>query len=110
NLERVNADMLELKNMSRVVCVPCREETIRGFSDIDLLIIDEAARVPDNLYRAVRPMLAVSKGRLIALSTPYGQRGWFWNAWAREGTGMTGWPTERRAQRNAPVLLNSEAT
>ena len=35
-------------------------------------------------YRAVRPMLAVSKGRLIALSTPYGQRGWFWNAWARE--------------------------
>jgi len=27
------------------VCVPCREETIRGFSAIDLMIIDEAARL-----------------------------------------------------------------
>jgi hypothetical protein len=84
-LERMTAEVLELKNMSKIVCVPCREDTIRGFSAIDLLVIDEAARVPDELYRAVRPMLAVSKGRLIALSTPYGKRGWFWNAWAREG-------------------------
>jgi hypothetical protein len=52
---------------------------------VDLLIIDEAARVPDDLYRAVRPMLAVSKGRLICLSTPYGKRGFFWEAWARGG-------------------------
>src|ERR1019366_5361804 len=51
----------------------------------DLLIIDEASRVPDELYRAVRPMLAVSKGRLLCLSTPYGKRGFFWNAWARGG-------------------------
>jgi hypothetical protein len=26
-------------------------------------------------------MLAVSKGRLIALSTPFGRRGWFHDAW-----------------------------
>jgi hypothetical protein len=26
-------------------------------------------------------MLAVSNGRLIALSTPFGQRGWFYEAW-----------------------------
>ena len=48
---------------------------------MSLLVIDEAARVDDSLYRAVRPMLAVSRGRLIALSTPYGQRGWFYEAW-----------------------------
>jgi hypothetical protein len=30
---------------------------------------------------AVRPMLAVSGGRLLALSTPFGQRGWFYRAW-----------------------------
>ena len=30
---------------------------------------------------AVRPMLAVSQGRLIALSTPAGKRGWFYEAW-----------------------------
>jgi hypothetical protein len=38
--------------------------------------------VPDALYLAVRPMLAVSKGCLLALSTPYGQRGWFHDAWS----------------------------
>jgi hypothetical protein len=45
-----------------------------------LLIIDEAARVADALYCAVRPMLAVTRGRLVALSTPFGKRGWFHDA------------------------------
>src|SRR5262245_36206371 len=51
------------------------------FRCVSLLIIDEAARVSDNLYCGVRPMLAVSHGKLIALSTPFGQRGWFYEAW-----------------------------
>jgi hypothetical protein len=68
---------------SRVLCLPCREDTIRGFAHVDLLLLDEAALVPDDLYRAVRPILAVSNGRLIALSTPRGKRGFFWRAWTR---------------------------
>jgi hypothetical protein len=73
---------LELTNGSRVVCLPGREDTIRSFGGVTLLVIDEAARVPDDLYRAVRPMLAVSRGRLICLSTPFGRRGFFHRAWA----------------------------
>jgi phage terminase large subunit-like protein len=84
-VQRQTQEELQLTNMSRVVCLPCREETIRGYSHVSLLIIDEAARVPDDLYRAVRPMLAVSNGRLICLSTPYGKRGFFYNAWANGG-------------------------
>jgi hypothetical protein len=76
---------LQLSNLSRIVCLPCREDTIRGYASVSLLIIDEAARVPDDLYRAVRPMLAVSGGRLICLSTPYGKRGFFHDAWAAGG-------------------------
>lgn len=72
---------VEFTNGSRVVSLPGDEGTIRGFSGVTLLIIDEAARVTDDLYCAVRPMLAVSRGRLIALSTPFGQRGWFFEAW-----------------------------
>ena len=83
--KRVNAQEIEMENYSRIVSLPCREDTIRGYAHVDLLIIDEAARVPDDLYRAVRPMLAVSKGRLICLSTPYGKRGFFWDAWANGG-------------------------
>src|SRR5262249_6096044 len=74
-LARRTRHELELANFSRVVCLPCNEETVRGYAGISLLIIDEAARVPDDLYRAVRPMLAVSGGRMICLSTPYGKRG-----------------------------------
>jgi hypothetical protein len=75
---------LELANGGRILCLPGTEETVRGYSP-SLVIIDEAARTADALYRAVRPMLAVTQGRLVALSTPFGQRGWFHNAW--QGTG-----------------------
>jgi hypothetical protein len=35
---------------------------VRGFAGVHLLIIVEAARVPDDLYRALRPMVATSEG------------------------------------------------
>jgi phage terminase large subunit-like protein len=68
-------------NDSRIIALPGTEKNIRGFSDVDLLILDEAARIEDALYEAVRPMLAVSGGRLAALTTPWGKRGWFYHAW-----------------------------
>lgn len=76
---------LELTNGSRIVSLPGTEATIRGYSGVDLLIIDEAARVEDALYFSVRPMLAVSGGRLVALTTPFGKRGWFFKAWTDGG-------------------------
>ena len=75
---------LELTNGSRILCLPGSEATIRGFSGVSLLVIDEASRVPDELYYAVRPMLAVSQGTLVALTTPFGKRGWFYEAWQSE--------------------------
>jgi len=72
---------LELDNGSRIVSLPGKEGTVRGYSGVRLLAIDEASRVVDELYYAVRPMLAVSQGRLLALSTPFGNRGWWFEAW-----------------------------
>jgi hypothetical protein len=72
---------LELANGSRIISLPGDESTVRGYSGVKLLVVDEAARVPDDLYRAVRPMLAVSGGRLICLSTPWGKRGFFFEEW-----------------------------
>jgi hypothetical protein len=76
---------LELPNGSRLVALPGTEATVRGYSGVKLLVIDEASQVPDGLYYALRPMLAVSGGRLIALSTPFGKRGWWYEAWANGG-------------------------
>jgi hypothetical protein len=85
---RETALTLELANGSRVVSLPENEEGIRGYSSVGLLVIDEGARVADDLYRAVRPMLAVSGGKLVVLSTPFGKRGFFFEAWeGREAWG-----------------------
>jgi hypothetical protein len=78
---------MELSNGSRIEALPGTEKTVRGFSGVDLLIVDEAARVADELYYAVRPMLAVSGGRLLMLSTPFGKRGVFYEEW----TGGSAW-------------------
>jgi hypothetical protein len=71
----------ELANGSRIISLPGDGDSIRGFSAVTLLIEDEAAFVDDALYMAVRPMLAVSGGRLILMSTPHGKRGHFHDAW-----------------------------
>jgi hypothetical protein len=76
---------IEWANGSRVVCLPGREQTIRGFSGVSLLVVDEASRVPDALYYSVRPMLAVSGGRIVLLSTPFGRRGFFFEVWENGG-------------------------
>jgi hypothetical protein len=76
-----SAQRLEFSNGSRIVALPGTEQTIRGFSGVALLIIDEASRVEDALYQSVRPMLAVSGGRIVLLSTPFGKRGFFHKEW-----------------------------
>jgi hypothetical protein len=67
------------------VGLPGSEATVRGFSAVSLLLVDEAARVSDELYLALRPMLAVSEGTLWLMSTPYGKRGFFYEAWESGG-------------------------
>ena len=72
---------LELENGSRIISLPGTEATVRSFSGVKLLIIDEASRVEDALYLSVLPMLAVSGGRTVILSSPFGTRGFFYEAY-----------------------------
>jgi hypothetical protein len=99
---------MELTNRSRIEALPGTEKTVRGFSGVDLLILDEAARVDDGLYFAVRPMLAVSRGALMMLSTPYGKRGIFYEEW----TQGRGWQrfriTAKECPRISPKFLEEE--
>lgn len=76
---------LQLENKSRLLSLPGAEGTIRGYSAPALIILDEAARVDDSLVEALLPMLIRSQGRLLALSTPAGRRGWWWSAWEEGG-------------------------
>jgi hypothetical protein len=78
---------LELENGSRIIALPGSEASIRGYSAPKLIIVDEAARTDDSLFTAIRPMLATGQGQLIALSTPRGKRGWYYEQYI----GGKGW-------------------
>lgn len=74
---------LELGNGSRIISLPGSEKTNVGYS-ADLLIIDEAARTPATLIEAMLPTVATTNGSIVALTTPAGARGWFWELWKQE--------------------------
>ncbi|MDR7029820.1 terminase large subunit domain-containing protein [Rhizobium rosettiformans] len=80
DLEAESASRIEFPNGSRIVCLSGNPLTVRGFSAPRLIIIDEAAFIDDELAHSVTPMLA-GGGRLIAMSTPNGRRGWFYENW-----------------------------
>jgi hypothetical protein len=97
-----------LANGSRIISLPGDEKNVRGYSGVSLLVVDEAARVHDELYLAIRPMLAISQGRIVCLSTPFGKRGWFHEAW----TGVESWErfrvTAQDCARITPEFLAEE--
>jgi hypothetical protein len=106
--EAENRLSLELSNGSRVVCLPSREQTVRGYSSVRLIVADEAARIPDPLYHSLRPMLAVSGGALIALSTPNGKIGWFYESWQNSDEFYRVRITADQCPRISPVFLAEE--
>ncbi len=83
-------DLVEMMAVSRwrrmrIVGLPGTEGSVRGFSAVSLLLIDEASRVEDRLYKALLPMLATTNGDLWLLSTPCGKRGFFYEEWEYGG-------------------------
>jgi hypothetical protein len=74
-------DGYKLPNGSKIISLPDNNTTVRGFSAPRLIIVDEAAFASDELITALRPMLAVSDGRMMLLTTPNGQSGYFYDKW-----------------------------
>jgi len=77
---------IRLKNGSTIYSLPAGRTGygIRGFT-LDLLIVDEAAFVPESVWTAITPMIAVSKklkklGDLVMLSTPFGRGGFYYDS------------------------------
>lgn len=80
-LGQVRLNFMELRNGSKIICRPIGDTGagMRGYS-ATMLIIDEAAFVPDRAWEAIEPVISVTKGRTILLSTPQGKRGFFYKA------------------------------
>lgn len=76
-----NRPSLVFPNGARIVAVPADEDNIRGFSAVSLLLIDEAARVSDEVWAAVLPMVSTVDGSVWLMSTPDGRLGFFADLW-----------------------------
>jgi Terminase large subunit, T4likevirus-type, N-terminal len=84
-LEEDNRLSCTLENGSRICSLPGDPKNIRGFSAPAMILEDESAWVSDEIFGAIKPMLAVSRGQLILMSTPFGRRGHFFDVWQSGG-------------------------
>jgi len=82
-IKKDNAGSLELSNGSRIMAVSGSESGPRGYT-VNLVVVDEASRVPEEYYEAVTPTQStVKRPKFIAMTTPYGKKGWFWDLWSK---------------------------
>lgn len=80
--DRPTKHIIKLKNNTRIYCYPTGVSGlgIRGLT-INRLYVDEASRVPEEVWTAITPMLLTTGGSLIMLSTPFGRQGYFFEMW-----------------------------
>ena len=71
---------IQLTNGSQILARPVGNtgDAVRGFTG-DVLIIDEASRMPESMFIAAKPTLLTTGGELWICSTPAGKQGYFFN-------------------------------
>ncbi|WP_307848053.1 terminase large subunit domain-containing protein [Gordonia sp. SCSIO 19800] len=94
---------LTLSNGSRIISVPASQKQIRGWP-VDLLIIDEAGFVDNEIWRAAEPAIIARPGaRIILSSSPWGGVDHFFRQLFDLGMES---PNERYASFHWPSSLN----
>jgi len=102
---------ISLKNGSIIHCLPAGDTGygIMGFT-IDLLIADEAAFIPEEVWNSVIPGLAITRGNIWLLSTPFVKEGYYYNCF--EDPSFTSFHTssEDCPRRDDQFLAHKKAT
>lgn len=80
-VERETLTSVRFRNGSEIVVRTAGHEgaSVRGYS-ASMVIVDEAALVPEAAFEAFEPTLAATGGQLILIGTPYGCKGKFYKA------------------------------
>lgn len=70
---------ITLTNGSKVIARPVGNtgDSVRGFTG-DILIVDEASRMPELMWIAAKPTLLTTGGKIWMCSTPHGKTGYFY--------------------------------
>jgi hypothetical protein len=86
-LTRESQDGIELANGSRIIVIPATERSARGYSKPRVIVMDEASRILDVVYKSgIRPMLTDNpECEMFSISTPNGKQGFFYEAHTGRG-------------------------
>jgi hypothetical protein len=112
-------DGLELKSGTRIEVMAGHFRTSRGFTLLAAVIeecaffgLDEESKIKSDaeLIRAVKPGLATTQGRLVAITSPYARRGWTYKTYKAHHGNDRGrtlvWNTATRVMN--PTLAQAE--
>jgi len=85
-------NIITLKNKSQIIARPVGNtgDAVRGFTG-NVLIIDEASRMPALMWAASKPTLLTTAGQIWMCSTPAGKEGYFWEAFQNKGNRFKVW-------------------
>jgi hypothetical protein len=102
----LNRLSLELPNGSFIISIPCAQpDAGRGF-DPHLVVIDEAAYAPEELFNAIYPSVAATRGAVHMISSPNGRFGRFFNAF--EGDARDDYWTARVTYKDCPRISDEQ--
>jgi len=102
---RPTSGKIMLKNGSQVIARPVGNtgDAVRGFTG-DILIIDEASRMPEMAFAAARPTLLTTAGKIWMCSTPAGKQGYFWDSYQNKGERFKVWHISSEKVLNERVV------
>ena len=83
---------LTLTNKAAAIARPVGNtgDAVRGFTG-DVLVIDEASRMPALMWAAAKPTLLTTAGQIWMCSTPAGKEGYFWDAYQNKSKRFKVW-------------------
>ena len=83
--DKPTKSLIKLSNGSKIYCLPVgiSGANIRGLT-VHRVYFEEGARIPEDAFAAISPMLLTTGGSTIYLSTPYGKKGEFWRCLSNE--------------------------
>jgi len=104
-----NVHRIELDNGARVLALPGDDDNIRGLTVDGWIVVDEAARVTDDLIAALRPMRAQRpNARLAMISTANTLSDPFWPIWSAENDDWVKIQATAEKETYAPGYLERE--
>lgn len=83
--DRPRKHLIKLQNGTKIYSLPAGDTGfgIMGFT-IDLLIADEAAFIPEEVWNSIIPALAITRGEIWLLSTPFCKVGYYYQCFNDE--------------------------